>query len=165
MWSVLCVPLLYTLGLGTPTANQHIFDLEKVTGFSCAPGGVRTCLSINHLIIYHRAGRRRGGRCAQKACWVQKEKEATGEIKVPCMGTFMLAPVSLTVLIFVLKLSCSYPYRTLLDALVLWATQVQATLPWGKRNPLSPNKSCTGFEFDQRPYGLYTTAFGFALTL
>ena len=38
--SCVCV---YTQGLGTPTASPHnIFDLEKLTIFSCAPGGIWT---------------------------------------------------------------------------------------------------------------------------
>ena len=32
----------YTRGLCTPTTSQHIFDSEKLTDFSCAPGGLRT---------------------------------------------------------------------------------------------------------------------------
>ena len=40
-YSYACV---YTQGLGTPTASQHIFDSEKLTNCSCAPDadGART---------------------------------------------------------------------------------------------------------------------------
>ena len=44
-WSFLCVRILYTRGLGTPTASQHnIFDSKKITIVYCASnaGGVRT---------------------------------------------------------------------------------------------------------------------------
>ena len=50
--SSVCV---YTWGLGTPTASQHIFDSEKltVTDFSCVSDGIRTfVLWILNLTLY-----------------------------------------------------------------------------------------------------------------
>ena len=46
---------VYTWWLSTATASQHIFDLEKLTFFSCAPDadGVRTSgLWISSLTLY-----------------------------------------------------------------------------------------------------------------
>ena len=44
---------VYTWGLGTPTASQHIFDSEKFTNFSCAPDGIRNIvLWILSLTLY-----------------------------------------------------------------------------------------------------------------
>ena len=45
---------VYTQGLGTPSASQHkIFDSEKLTSFSSAPGGVRISGSwVRHSTFY-----------------------------------------------------------------------------------------------------------------
>ena len=39
---------VYTWGLGTLTARQHIFDSEKLTSFSCAPNGLQI---LGHQIL------------------------------------------------------------------------------------------------------------------
>ena len=48
---------VYTQGVGTPTASQHIFDWEKLTNIARAPGGIRTfilwILSLTHYQLSH----------------------------------------------------------------------------------------------------------------